>query len=508
MTVAPARRRAGLAAGALACALALRAAPARAAGPPPAPDLRLASIFQYQADPGAHPVRAALEIGAGLAYQFTVYLSSPSPTAVAGGRTWSPADKLFRGAVTFDGNGEVTNFVGHPLSGLFYYQVARGNRLSPAAASLTAVVASAAWELTEFHETASLNDQLVTPAAGIALGEPLTQLAAFFEQRDAGGGDRLLAWLLNPWKPAHDWWDGARRVRRPGALAAADLRLAAATGGVRRGAAWDPVVRAGLAAALVRGASWGEPGRGSQALLDGNAVRLSLSAAASPRGLEGLQVESEALLAAVAWRDLEAPGPEGGPPTGQDLLAGAGIAFEHGLQRVAADGRLDWRSLVQAPALRLAWRRAEAAWGLTASLSAGLAFGGVRSLVLAGDAAAVAPADLPTVARAYGYFFAWGPALRPALALRLGTVTLAAEGRLDLLTGITARDPAPVPGGHPVALEERRAEGRAALGWQPAGPRGPALGLEAGWTWRRGRAGDLAREAAVTEALATVGLAR
>jgi len=433
---------------------------------------------------------------------------------VGGGRTYDPLDKLLRGAVTFDGNTQLTNFVGHPLSGAFYYQVARGNRLSTAGSALMAFGASAVWELTEFHETASINDQIVTPAAGVAIGEPLVQLSAFFEQRDAGPIDRALAWALQPFKPVHDLWDGARAARRPEALAWHAFRLSATGGAVRRGGGWVPVAGAGVEARLVRAPAYGAPGRGARPLLDGHVTRLALEAAGSRDGLEAARFESEALLAAVYWRDLAgatgAPGEPGegdGGVSGQDLLAGLGVGFEHGARRVAA-GPIDWRSLVHLPAGRLAWRRLAPGWRVEASLAAAPVFGGVRSLVLAGDPAAVAPADLTVAARSYGYFFAWGAALRPALEVQAGPVALGVEGRLLFLRGLTARDPDPLPGGRLARLADRGAEARGFLRWAAGGPTGLALGVEGGRTWREGRAGEATRRAAASDLLLTLSLPR
>ncbi len=59
-------------------------------------------------------------------------------------RAWKR--KMMGEDVTFDPDHFNTNAVGHPLGGVAYYQIARGNGLGPGAAFVSTFIASMFWE--------------------------------------------------------------------------------------------------------------------------------------------------------------------------------------------------------------------------------------------------------------------------------------------------------------------------------------------------------------------------
>ncbi len=72
----------------------------------------------------------------------------------------------------FDNNSFSINFIGHPLTGTGFYLIARTNNLGPGWSFANSFGFSLLWELgIEFNEKVSINDQLVTPMAGVAIGE-------------------------------------------------------------------------------------------------------------------------------------------------------------------------------------------------------------------------------------------------------------------------------------------------------------------------------------------------
>jgi hypothetical protein len=116
----------------------------------------------------------------------------------------------------------------------------------------------------------------------------------------------------------------------------------------------------------------------------------------------------------------------------------------------------------------------------------------------------VPPETLPTVQEGYDYHFAAGPAVRPAVALRLGAASLEASWRGDWLWPVL--EPDPTPGAHPTArLEERWSEAAARAAWRFPG--GLELGAQAAWGWRWSRAGDVTASAADRRVALTVGWA-
>jgi hypothetical protein len=85
-------------------------------------------------------------------------------------------------AILFDDNSIGTNsFPGHPLSGAYYYLIARNNNLSRTESFLWSFATSAIHEFfIELPEVASINDFVVTPVAGSTIGEAMYEFGRYF----------------------------------------------------------------------------------------------------------------------------------------------------------------------------------------------------------------------------------------------------------------------------------------------------------------------------------------
>jgi hypothetical protein len=91
--------------------------------------------------------------------------------------------KKFSGnAILFDDNSIKTNsFPGHPISGAYYYLIARNHNLSRIESVLWSFGASALNEFfIEFTEVASISDLVVTPVAGFTIGEAMYEFGKYF----------------------------------------------------------------------------------------------------------------------------------------------------------------------------------------------------------------------------------------------------------------------------------------------------------------------------------------
>src|SRR5690606_4361023 len=110
-----------------------------------------------------------------------------------------------------DNNGIGMNFLGHAMSGAAYYGIARSNGLDAGYSYLAAFLTSFTWEFAlEFKERFSLNDQIVTPGAGVAIGEGLHKLGRYLSG-GRGRGRRALAWIFGPVHAIHDAKDRVDR---------------------------------------------------------------------------------------------------------------------------------------------------------------------------------------------------------------------------------------------------------------------------------------------------------
>lgn len=416
----------------------------RAGAQEPAQDLT--PTFRYEAPADAHRLRAAAEIGGFLALAAAAWLVAPSRTATPG----SKADGIRLDASRFR-----TNFGGHPVSGAIYYQLARSNRLSAVESALWSVAGSSVWELIEYNEPVSLNDLVVTPVGGVALGAPLFELAAHLDRGPRTTAGEVLAWILAAPKKAHDAIDGARPAR--GAPDdALEASSGASAGAARLGGDWRAELRAHAAFRLVRDADWGAPGEGTRVLHDAAVSGLALDVGLGARGLSDLSFGSGVLFVAVHRRDLAE---DAGGLRGSEWLAGAGAGFAVRLHDWDLGSSLDRLAVIELPALA-----AEARWfagGLRVAvrLSAAPTFGGVSSLALANDPAAVPPEDVPTVHLDWDYHFAAGAGFAPAVEVRYGRFALEAAGRADWLWGVT--EPDADPARSPRAdFQDRRVDGR------------------------------------------------
>jgi len=164
-----------------ALSLSIWSAAAQAEDPPP-PDPRLGP----PTDRAAYG-RAALEVVGVLAIGVGQYWLSAGNNA----RDWDfpPLSERFdERNIRFDNNTHVTNNLLHPLAGAAYYGLSRANGLSVGESVLYAQAASAIWEFgLEWREKVSINDMVMTTAAGTAAGEFLVQLAAYLNSAPDGG---------------------------------------------------------------------------------------------------------------------------------------------------------------------------------------------------------------------------------------------------------------------------------------------------------------------------------
>jgi Domain of unknown function (DUF3943) len=451
------------------------------APPPPHGD----DTFRYLEPQVAHPWRAAGWIGLELSLHMAQYLLTERPPGPIYETAYTPWDKVAHGAVSFDANTFRTNFLGHPFMGASMYQLARGSREPAWLASLYALVGSTTWELIEFQEKASINDLVVTPVAGVALGEALFQLAAHLDRSPPSTTRTVLAWLAAPWKKVNDAIDGATPARgTPDDTL--EARVAVGGAGVRDAGGQRGEARVSGGWRLWRDADFGTPGHATRAWLDGQASSLEASVAAGSHGVTDARFQSSALLAALYARALDAGG------RGTDLVAGLGPGFELRGHAWSAAGPFDLAGLVEIPRGALEGRWLAGPARITLRLDAALVFGGSRSFALDGAPGAAPNDTLPTVQQQHGYHFGLGGSFRAGVELAAGPASLALAWRADALDGLG--NPDPTPGYHPSArLEERWNESALRAAWRLGG--WLELAADAGWRRRWSRADATTRAA-------------
>jgi len=160
--------------------------------------------------------------------------------------------KLFTlDALRWDTNSFEKNATDHPLAGVGDYQIGRSNGFGMLGSELLAFGAGVFWEyVVEFHENPSINDLIMNPAGGIAVGEPLYQLGQLWRGGVLSWGDRARTALFSPFDAVQDLWRTPKRWRRPRAwhdfmftagVASHDLPAGATRDELRVGADFDLV---------------------------------------------------------------------------------------------------------------------------------------------------------------------------------------------------------------------------------------------------------------------------
>lgn len=136
-------------------------------------------------------------------------------------RSWSEAP------VVDDGDPWTTNYVGHPFMGSFLYVCARRNHHTPEMALLSTTVMSTTWEyaIESWFEQPSVPDLIVTPTAGILLGEGRWQARqALLSEGTPGFWGQLGLFLADPITEAELLYQWAFPASATGATRTSSLK--------------------------------------------------------------------------------------------------------------------------------------------------------------------------------------------------------------------------------------------------------------------------------------------
>jgi hypothetical protein len=134
-----------------------------------------------------HHSRSLLEMGIGLGVGAVIYWTGMERNSP----DWDNPrlSQRFDGtAWRLDNNSLPVNFMLHPLVGGAAYALARANHHGVAMSAGYSFLASFLWEFAfEFKEMVSVNDVIVTPAAGVPIGEFLHKLGVYLNSADRPG---------------------------------------------------------------------------------------------------------------------------------------------------------------------------------------------------------------------------------------------------------------------------------------------------------------------------------
>ena len=407
-------------------------------------------------------------------------------------------------AYAFDTNGFDTNFLFHPTAGTLYYVTARSNRFGPFESLAIAFGTSAIWEFFgEFQEKISVNDVIVTPVAGMAWGETLTQLGAYFLRECPSTSSQILGTALAPFTALHDAVDGAERLTVCDGESPSAHRFRLSLQG---GETWSeghspyPLLRVGLDTEVMHLPGFARLGTELSTFADGNVSRLGFNVSFTTPdsdAISDLSFLTQTVVAGLHYRNNTL---ERGELHRREAVFGVMVGAEYTRHRYDPSADPDRVFLLDLPALttRYYGRTKDLGWEL--SLDVGGAFGGADSLVLSQAATRAYTPDLTSVAAAEGYNHVVGVTLSPRARLDLGVAQAGLEFRSDRLIGWRALDRTGRLANSPIGELRRRS-----LAWISLGaPRLERLLFSIGWTERASSLGGL--EAKRNELFVNLGL--
>jgi hypothetical protein len=451
-------------------------------------------LLRYRTPQHPHYLRVALEelalLGAGLGQYW--YARDENSRDWQFSYDWASFRARLDGrAYAFDTNGFDTNFLFHPIAGTLYYTTARSNRLGPLESLAIAFGSSAIWEFFgEFQEKVSVNDVIVTPVAGMALGETLTQLGAYFLRQCPSTSNQILGTTLAPLTALHDAVDGAERLTSCDGESPSAHRFRFAFVG---GESWSeghspyPLLRTSLETEVIHLSDFGRFGSEVSTFADGNVSRLSFSTSFVSVGsleLSDLSFFTQTVIAGLHYRNNTFAH---GKVRRREAIFGVMVGAEYTRHRYDPRGDANRIFLLDLPALttRYYGRTNDLGWEL--SLDAGGAFGGADSLVLWQAGSRPYTPDLTSVAAAEGYNHVVGVTLSPRARFDLGVAEAGIEFRGERLIGWRALDRAGRVASAPIDELRRRS-----IVWISLGaPRLERLLFSISWTERASSLGNL-----------------
>lgn len=309
------------------------------------------SLYQDETRPKKHYGRAALEVLILLAAGSALYWADTETNSEDWDLRWdldSWHQKVVTGeGIAFDTNRFTTNTINHAIAGALYYLSARTNNLNILESLLFAIAGSTIWEyIGEFKEKVSINDMIVTPFAGMAVGEVFAQLGGFFDRGANNVTNNVLSTLFSPPRKLHNWLDH-NTPRRTGNVdrlgftrdmfhqfrlwAAGGLATARNTSDTDQASESTGVVELGLETRLVNIPTYHRPGQVSRLLTDGNFSTLRLKATLGQGGLRDFFLFTKAALAGYYKQQIELD--DDGYRQGYSIFISVATAFDYGIER-------------------------------------------------------------------------------------------------------------------------------------------------------------------------------
>lgn len=382
--------------------------------------------------------------------------------------------KLLLEAVSFDNNRFDTNWLTHPFAGYMYYAAARENRLSIGESFAFAFISSAFWEyIGEVREHAAINDVIVTPVTGLAIGENLLQLGALMHRSKRTPLSLALGWLFTPIKSSHDVLDELAPER---ATDTDDIglprdvwhRFGFGFGGAvtrQQGSHAQLDARFAVDSQLVTLPGYRDAGKGTRMFDSGEVSSIALRTAVSNSELVDFYFQAKVLPVGIYTKDVDLT-PRG--LAGHSLLVGLPVVAEYGIHDYDRDRRRGEDRIALVGTGTMIEQSAFAGpLAIHARVDGLVSLAGVDSYGLEDYRAAFGDTRVNSVTSRWGYYHAIGGTVHPSVDVTLGAFDAGGSLRFDWFNAITDGDVDPIPGGTAFRSTDRRQIARAFVGVAP-----------------------------------------
>jgi hypothetical protein len=240
-----------------------------------------------------------------------------------------------------------TNSWRHPAEGAAAYLFARSNRFTPLESYVVSFLFSSAWELFgEYKEEVSINDMIVTPAAGFAIGEAFYQMGAYLLSGSDHWVLKILGNVFTGGQGLWDWMDGnaPKRSARLSTLGLDEtvwhkFRIYAAAGmqrGSLKSEGTETIRRIGLETELISIPDHETPGRSKHITFGGAFSRMRVEATWGEEGQTDFNFFARAAIIAWSRKNISKSG------DGSVLIYGVSSAYEYGFH--SSEGRTTARA--------------------------------------------------------------------------------------------------------------------------------------------------------------------
>ncbi|MGK5088397.1 DUF3943 domain-containing protein [Bdellovibrionota bacterium FG-2] len=412
------------------------------------------SLFQQENFKQRNYLRAGIELlaflGAGsIWYWSDSDLNTPDWDLDWNWESWRKKLTLDPGGVSFDNNAFETNAFEHAKSGTAFYLTGRSNNLNILESFLFSVAAATVWEyFGEFREKVSINDVILTPVAGMAIGEVFSQLGAFFERSDGNLVTKTLGMIFGTQHRFHNWVDSTYPTRSQNLDRFGftndiwhELKLELGMGREMVAGKLDShFYEVTLGTELINVKDYGKPGQVKRILTDGNFSQLLIKGATGSEDWSSLTFFFKAALAGYYKQSIVED--KRGDLKGYSFFVGVASAYEHSTQtnNSGIDDKLGIVNVL-GPTMELNYYHNGVQ--IRAKLDVFGDFALVRSYSYdrwLGKNGAQAAEELKSVLRNQKYYYAMGVTIRPQISAKYKHFELGAELQYDAFDSIEGED--------------------------------------------------------------------